>query len=103
MSGLSRSGEGQGLVEYALIIVLVAIVVAVALTGVGTQLSDLFDDIVADLQPITGDAPPENDCYGSLLLPFFCGLTLCFSLTFWLLPTRSSAEPDLIDEAGISS
>ena len=37
--------EGQGLVEYALIIVLVAIVVIVALTALGGQVTSVFESI----------------------------------------------------------
>lgn len=37
--------EGQGLVEYALIIVLVAIVVIAALTLLGDQISSVFSRI----------------------------------------------------------
>jgi Flp pilus assembly pilin Flp len=40
--GLQR---GQGMSEYALILVLVAIAVIVALTAVGTQISAVFDRI----------------------------------------------------------
>jgi pilus assembly protein Flp/PilA len=42
--------EGQGLVEYALIIVLVAIVVIVALTALGPIISNVFDRIAGNLQ-----------------------------------------------------
>jgi len=48
---LSRE-EGQGLVEYALILVLIAIVVIGALTLTGTTISDIFGQITAGL---TGD------------------------------------------------
>lgn len=41
--------EGQGLVEYALILVLVAIVVIVILTLLGTQVSRVFSQIVEAL------------------------------------------------------
>ncbi len=41
--------EGQGLVEYALILVLVAIVVIVILTLLGTQVSAVFSRIVEAL------------------------------------------------------
>lgn len=41
--------EGQGLVEYALILVLVAIVVIGVLTTMGTKIQAAFQDIVADL------------------------------------------------------
>ena len=41
--------EGQGLVEYALIIVLVAIVVIAALSALGGVVGDVFDQITAAL------------------------------------------------------
>lgn len=41
--------EGQGLVEYALILVLVAIVVIVILTLLGGQVSNVFSQIVSGL------------------------------------------------------
>lgn len=41
--------EGQGLVEYALILVLVAIVVIVILTLLGTQVSRVFSQIASGL------------------------------------------------------
>ncbi len=39
--------EGQGLVEYALILVLVAIVVIVILTLLGNQVSNVFSRITS--------------------------------------------------------
>lgn len=41
--------EGQGLVEYALILVLVAIVVIAILTLLGEQVSEVFSQIVEGL------------------------------------------------------
>ena len=41
--------SGQGLVEYALILVLVAIVVIGVLTTLGTQIRTAFQDIVGTL------------------------------------------------------
>ncbi len=41
--------EGQGLVEYALILVLVAIVVIVILTLLGPAIGNIFSNIVAAL------------------------------------------------------
>ena len=41
--------EGQGLVEYGLIIVLVALAVIVVLGLLGTQLASVFSSIVAGL------------------------------------------------------
>ncbi len=37
--------EGQGLVEYALILVLIAIVVLVALSAMGTNINTIFEEI----------------------------------------------------------
>jgi len=42
--------RGQGLVEYALILVLVAIVVIAALTLLGPTISNIFSDIDSALQ-----------------------------------------------------
>lgn len=41
--------EGQGLVEYALILVLVAIVVIVILSVLGPTIGDVFSTIVTEL------------------------------------------------------
>lgn len=41
--------EGQGLVEYALILVLIAIVVIIILTVLGTQVSRVFSQISSGL------------------------------------------------------
>jgi len=41
--------EGQGLVEYALILVLIAIVVIVVLGLLGTQISTIFAQITSGL------------------------------------------------------
>ena len=41
--------EGQGLVEYALIIVLVSIACVIALTALGTTISGVFNTIVGKL------------------------------------------------------
>jgi pilus assembly protein Flp/PilA len=46
---LLREQRGQGLVEYALIIVLVAIAVVVAITALGTQISSVFNSITTKL------------------------------------------------------
>lgn len=41
--------EGQGLVEYALILVLIAIVVIIILTTLGGVVSNVFSQIVSGL------------------------------------------------------
>jgi pilus assembly protein Flp/PilA len=45
--------EGQGLVEYALILVLIAIVVIGILTLLGRQVSNVFSTINSGLTPTT--------------------------------------------------
>ena len=40
-----REEQGQGMVEYALILVLIAIVVIVVLTVVGQQVNNVFSNI----------------------------------------------------------
>jgi pilus assembly protein Flp/PilA len=50
--------RGQGLVEYALILVLVAIVVIGVLGLLGGQIHNAFQDIVSTLQ--TGGGPGGN-------------------------------------------
>ena len=42
---MEREEEGQGLVEYALILVLVSIAAIVALTTLGSKLSPLFNRV----------------------------------------------------------
>jgi len=42
-----KNEEGQGLVEYSLIILFVAIVVVVSVTAIGTQLSAMYVEIAA--------------------------------------------------------
>jgi len=45
----SPKEKGQGMVEYALIIVLIAIVVIVVLSLLGTQISTVFSEITSAL------------------------------------------------------
>ena len=46
---LARNTEGQDLLEYALLVALIAIVAVVAVTATGTNVSAIFNDIVAKL------------------------------------------------------
>lgn len=48
--GLLSREEGQGLVEYALILVLVSIVVIVILLTMGNQLKNVFSNVVVALR-----------------------------------------------------
>jgi pilus assembly protein Flp/PilA len=47
---INTNEEGQGLVEYALILVLVAIVVIAALSLLGTEINGIFGEIGETLQ-----------------------------------------------------
>ena len=49
-----RDEEGQGLVEYALIIVLVAIAVITLLTTLGGDIGNVFSNISSTLQTAPG-------------------------------------------------
>lgn len=56
--------EGQGLIEYALILILVAMVVLIALTILGPRIGNIFSNIVAGM----GHIPQTGG--GGLLIPF---------------------------------
>lgn len=45
-----RSRRGQGMVEYALILVLVAVVVVLVLSTLGNTIKDTFQDVINGLQ-----------------------------------------------------
>lgn len=45
----SRLTRGQGLVEYALILVFVAVVLIAILTVLGPGLTDIYENIIANL------------------------------------------------------
>ena len=49
LTSLFKREEGQGLVEYALIIFLVALAVVLALTMLGSQVNSIFGDITTKL------------------------------------------------------
>lgn len=46
-----KSEKGQGMVEYGLILALVAVVVIAALTALGGKLSDLFTGVSDTINP----------------------------------------------------
>lgn len=49
ISDRARKQHGQGMVEYALILVLVSIVVIVILLTMGNQIANVFSNVVAAL------------------------------------------------------
>jgi pilus assembly protein Flp/PilA len=53
-----RGENGQGMVEYALLLVLISVVVIVVLLTMGNQIKNVFSDVVCSLG--TGCTPPEH-------------------------------------------
>ena len=47
--GIRQEEKGQTLIEYALLVVLIAVVVIVALTALGPQIQSVFEQIHTDL------------------------------------------------------
>lgn len=52
-----RNDEGQDLLEYALLVALIAIVCVVAVTSTGTSVSAIFAAITGELQTAAPAAP----------------------------------------------
>ena len=51
---LPDRGKGQGLVEYSLLLVLVAMTVVAILTILGPQIGNAFSTITSELSPLPG-------------------------------------------------
>ncbi|TMB46392.1 MAG: Flp family type IVb pilin [Chloroflexi bacterium] len=49
MIRLSRLQSGQGMVEYALILALIALIVIIALIATGGQIVNLYSDVTATM------------------------------------------------------
>jgi len=49
MTHITRMQSGQGMVEYALILALVALIIIIALIATGGQVINLYSDIVATM------------------------------------------------------
>jgi pilus assembly protein Flp/PilA len=50
IKGFFRNEEGQGLAEYALILVLIAVVVIVALTALGGEIESVFNRVTDEMK-----------------------------------------------------
>lgn len=61
--------EGQGLVEYALILVLVPVVVIVVLSLVGPAVGNIFSEVVAALNGEGAAAGGPVECLGDIAPP----------------------------------
>ena len=57
-----KDEEGQGMVEYGLIIGLIAVVVIVALVALGPKIRDMFDQVNEELDAAAsgGATPPAT-------------------------------------------
>jgi len=53
LAQLKQHEEGQGLIEYALIVLLIAIVVIFVLTAVGGEINGVFSNIADELSSAT--------------------------------------------------
>jgi pilus assembly protein Flp/PilA len=63
IGGALRFGQrGQGMVEYALILVLVSVVVIVILLTMGNQIANVFSNIVAVLGHPCNPGPGGGQC-----------------------------------------
>jgi pilus assembly protein Flp/PilA len=86
--------QGQGLTEYALVLVLVALVVIAILAVLGPAVGNVFSGLVA-MRVISAEpgepAPPPPECYGSLLLPIMVAATGTALGIGRLLPQRAPA------------
>lgn len=51
---LFKEDKGQAMTEYGLIIALIAIVVIVAVAAIGTNLNEVFEEIVTQLETALG-------------------------------------------------
>lgn len=51
IKSMVRSEKGQGMVEYGLILALIAVVAVVALTPMGTTLRSMLQSVTAGLTP----------------------------------------------------
>jgi pilus assembly protein Flp/PilA len=100
--------EGQGLVEYALILILVAIVVIVVLALLGPAIGNVFSIVVGaltydgdgSLPDVPPDEPPP-ECYGSLLLPALIGITGLGVGFSHLLPRKAPAKTGTLPSAAV--
>ena len=55
-----KDEEGQGMVEYGLIIGLIAVVVIVALVALGPKIRDMFDQVNDELDKAAAGGTPAS-------------------------------------------
>jgi pilus assembly protein Flp/PilA len=93
--GLFSRGLGQGVIEYALILVLVALTVIIAMYMLGPSIGNVYSEAAAEIDGVVappGATPtplssnPGPQCYGSLLLPYMAGFTGTLVAALHFLP-----------------
>lgn len=98
MGRFSR-GLGQGVIEYALILVLVALTVIIAMYMMGPTIGNVYSEAAAEIDGVVAPpgatpTPPGTDpgpqCYGSLLLPYLAGFTGTLVAALQFLPDGHS-------------
>lgn len=90
--------RGQGLVEYALITVLVGIAFGLAMAASAPVTGNLFNAVVNDLlrQTVVGDVPNPDEFWGTVTGVFQ------YTPTGAALPTNTEAPPTAVPTAGPS-
>ncbi len=88
---LTPREKGQGLVEYALILVLVAVVVIVVLSVMGPSISNVYADVLAGL----GGGESTGD-YDSVIAPFCENRGYPADSSWAWDPNASSPDDDVI-------
>jgi Flp pilus assembly pilin Flp len=98
--------HGQDLAEYALLLGLIAVVVAVSVAAFGISIEDVFvglahtvAEVVAmsetDPEPEPEPEPdPVPDCYGSLLLPIMVAVAGLGATVSHLRPRQPALAPE---------
>jgi pilus assembly protein Flp/PilA len=90
-----EEGTGQGMVEYALILVLIALLVITILTQMGPSIGNVFSVMMLVFDP-DPEGPTEvpEECYSTLLLPIMVGgMSIVVSISSLL--SRKSKESEL--------
>jgi pilus assembly protein Flp/PilA len=99
-----EKGMGQGMVEYALILVLIALLVITILTQMGPSIGNVFSVMMLVFDP-DPEGPTEvpEECYSTLLLPIMVGGTsILVSFSSLISKKRKEEEPlSAIVEGGL--
>lgn len=97
----SNLSEGQGLAEYAIILVLVAVVVIIILAALGPAIGSMFSTILDNpfevgieiATPISRGSEGPADCYGSFLMPLMVITSGVVMLLSHYLPKKTKRIP----------